>query len=157
MKKWLLYGVVLVAAVLLINDENGPGSDIAKLEPARILLVEDVPGGVAVRTDMGQLGLGEDLSSAVKDMEETASGQVFLDTAEYLLVSPGAVKWLPELAGILRSSCQLCLAEGVTDPETAAEYLAVHEPSYTLGDWKKGKDGLAVLYLIEERMYLAKP
>ena len=157
MKRWDIYGIAVLAAVLLMNSENRPGTDIGKLEPARVLLVEAVQDGVAVRTDMGQLGLGEDLPSAVRDMEQTASGQVFLDTAEFLLVGPGAAKWLPELTQILRPSCQLCLAEGVTDLEAAAEYLAVHEPSFTLGDWKKGEKGMAVLLLIEGRMYLAKP
>lgn len=157
MKRWFLYGAVIAAAVLLMKEENRPGTDIAKLEPARILLVEDVPGGVAIHTDVGQFGLGENLQLAVKDMEQTASGQVFLDTAEYLLIGPGAVEWLPELARLLRSSCQICLAEGVKDLTTAAEYLTTHDPSFTMGDWEKGKDGLAVLHLIEERMYLAKP
>ena len=89
-------------------------------------------------------------------MEMTAFGQVFLDTAEYLLISPEALRWLPELSELLRSSCQVCLADGVADLAAATEYLAVHEPGYTLGDWEKSETGLPVLYSIEERMYLAK-
>lgn len=157
MKRWLIYGMLVLAVVLLMNNENRLGTDIGKLEPARVLLVEDTLGGVAVRTDMGQFGLGEDLSAALRNMEQTASGQVFLDTAEFLLIGPGTAKWLPELTRILRPSCQLCLAEGVVDLEAAAEFLAIHKPSFTLGDWKKGRTGIGVLLIIEERMYLAKP
>lgn len=157
MKRWFLWGVVLVAAVVLMKDENRAGTDIAGLEPAQILWVENVAGGVAVATDAGQAGWGMDLARAVSDMEQTAAGQVFLDTAEYLLISPEARKWMPDLCRILRPSCQVCLADGVSDLTAVTEYLTGHEPDFTLGDWRKGETGLPVLYLIEERMYLAKP
>lgn len=127
------------------------------MEPVGLLLVEETRGGIGIRTDAGQCGWGVDLSGAIRDMEATAAGQVFLDTAENLLVSPEAARWLPELADRLHASCQLCLAEGVTDPGAATAYLAVHESEVTLGDWKKGSVVLPILYQIEERMYLAKP
>lgn len=157
MKRWLIYGAVFLAAILLMKEENRPGTDIAKLEPVRLLWAEEVGGGVCLETDMGQSGWGKDLESAVRDMEETASGQVFLDTAEYLVISPGVLKWMPELSQLLRSSCQVCLADGMKDLNEAAEYLAVHEPGFTLRDWQKGEAGMPAIYLLEERMYLAKP
>ena len=157
MKRWLLYGAALLTAVLLMKDENRQGTDVAKLEPAQILAVEESGGGLSVRTDMGHSGWGTDLESAIADMKMTASGQVFLDTAEYLLVSPGAMKWMPELSELLRSSCQVCLAGEVEELTAVAEFLSGHEPGYTLGDWRKGTVGIPVLYLLKERMYLAEP
>lgn len=157
MKRWLILGAVALAALLLVKDENRPGTDIAKLEPARVLLAEQVTDGVIISTDLGHSGFGPDLESTVRDMEATASGQVFLDTAEFLLISPGAAKWLPELARRLRSSCQVCIVDGTADLFAAAEYLQTHEPECRLGDWRKGEVVLPTLYFIEERMYLAKP
>lgn len=156
MKRWLIYGVIALAVVLLMKEENRPGTDVAKLEPARLMWVENVGGGVSLRTDMDHTGWGKNLEAAVQDMEMTAFGQVFLDTAEYLLISPDALRWLPELSELLRSSCQVCLADGVADLAAATEYLAAHKPDYALQDWRKGEKTLPVLYSIEERMYLAK-
>lgn len=157
MKRWILWSLVLLAVVLLMKEENRPGTDIAGLEPVRTLWVEAGSDGLRLAADGGLSGQGADLAAAVKDMEQTAYGQVFLDTAEYLLVSPAAVKWLPELMKILRPSCRVYLADKVTDLETVTEYLSAREPGVTLGDWRKGKTNLPVLYVIEERMYLAKP
>lgn len=157
MKRWLAYGAILLAVVLLVKDEDRPGMDVAKLEPARIISVEEKMGGVLLQTDMGHSGWGRDLNTAISDMESTAAGQVFLDTAEYLLVSPGAVRWMPELSEMLRRSCQICLVDNAPGLKMAAEYLSAHKPGYTLGDWQKGDADLPVLYYLEERMYLAKP
>ena len=157
MKRWLVCGAVLMAAVLLIKDENRPGVDIAKLEPAQIISVEEKLRGVVLRTDAGHSGWGRDLDGAISDMEASANGLVFLDTAEYLLVATGAEKWVPELTKILRSSCQICQADAGLDLKLAAEYLTAHPPGRTLGDWQKGNAELPMLYYLEERMYLAKP
>lgn len=157
MKRWLACGAVLLVAVLLMKNENGPGVNIAKLEPAQVISAESKAGGVLLRTDVGHFGWGKDLAAAIGDMEASASGLVFLDTAEYLLVCPGAEKWVPELSKILRSSCRICLADDETDLRMAAEYLSAHPPGYTLSDWRKGNTELPVLYYLEERMYLAKP
>ena len=156
MRRWLIYGAVLLA-MLLINGENRAGTDIGKLEPARVILVDAAPGAVSLYTDVGQYGSGRDLTGAVEDMKQTASGEVFLDTAEYLLLSPTSLGQLEELSRLLRLSCRVCVAAGVKDLEAAGEYLSIHKPDTTLGDWRKGARQLPVLYSEGERMRLAKP
>lgn len=155
MKRWLIGGVMIIALALL-NGENRTGTDIAELEPAQVLWVDEA-GAVEVRTDMGQMGRGRNLDEAVRDMEQTAAGRVFLETAEYLLVTPGGATRLDELCRLLRPSCKVCLINGNVDLEMAANYLAVHKPAVTLGDFQKGEWRLPILYIKEERMYLANP
>lgn len=157
MKRWLLCAPLLLAAALLATGENGAARDIGTLEPAQVLLVEESAGRVLVYTDVGHFGQGADLSAAVADMERTAAGYVFLDTAEYLLVDPSALAQMTELSRWLRPSCRMCATVGVKDLTAAGEYLSNHKPSVTLGDIRKGNRDLPILYMEGERMYLANP
>lgn len=155
MKRWLIYGLVL-AVVLLAAKEDHPGTDVARLDPVRILMLEESAGAVTVKTDLGHYGVGKTLAEAVEDMRQTASGEVFLDTAEFLLLSRGGAKWLPELSELLRPSCQVCLSLGITELEQAAEYLQFHKPGYSLRLYRKGEQNMPLLYQKEGKMYLAK-
>lgn len=156
MKRWVIYAAV-IAALLLASEKGSAGTDIAGLEPVQILRVETLAGNVALRTDTGQSGVGEDLDAATADLKETASGEIFLDTAEYLLVTPSALKWLPELAELLRPACRVCIDCGRTELEAVADYLSVHEPEVTLRQYRRSACPLPVLYQEGERMYLAEP
>lgn len=155
MKHWLICGAILAA--VLLSGEKAAGTDIGKLEPTRVLLIESQGGAVAVSTDAGHWGLGEDLTDAVDDMQHSASGVVFLDTVEYLLLSPSAVNRFEEVSALLRNSCQLCLVYGVEDLEAAGDYLAIHQPGITVGDCRKNTCVLPVLYMEGDRMKLAYP
>ena len=157
MRRWILVSIGIVAAMLLLRNESPAGVDVGVLEPAQVLMVDERYGSVTVRTDMGHFGSGSDLAGAISNMERMAAGKVFLDTTEYLVLSPSAWDRLPELAIFLRRSCKVCLAENVTDLGRVGEYLSVHEPSVALGDWKKGDKALPILMIKGERMYLANP
>lgn len=157
MRRWLIWCAAIGAAVLLMKAESPAGTDVGKLDPAQVLRVNETAGYVTIGTDMGQLGQGRELAEAVEDMKRTAAGQVFLDTAEYLLLTPSAEKRLPELARLLRPSCRICLIYGAMDLQAVADYLSAHEPELTLGDWKKNKSELPILIVKEERMYLENP
>ena len=155
MKRWGIYAAV-IAAALLVTKKGSAGTDIARREPVQVLGVETSAGNVVLRTDTGQYGTGESLAAAVADMKKTAGGEIFLDTAEYLLVTPSAQKWLSELTELLRPACQVCLDSGVTDLGAAADYLTIHEPGVTLRRYRQDACPLPVLYLKEGRMYLAE-
>ena len=154
MKRYLVYACVL-AAVMLMAKQDHPGSDVARLEPVGILRVTEKGGVVSIETDLGHYGTGETLDDAVTDMRQTASGEVFLDTAEFLLISKGGAKWLPELCGLLRPSCQVCLSLGDIELGQAAEYLKFHKPQYSLRLYRKGERNMPLLFEKEGRMHLA--
>ena len=157
MKRGLVCGVVLMATVLLMNYEGAPGIDIGKLEPSRVLMVVDQAGVVKISTDLGLRGGGKDMVAAMDDMKQGAEGTVFLDTTEYLLLTPQAVDQLDELDEFLRNSCQVCVVREVEELSAAGEYLAVHDPGVTMRDWNKGKCDLPILYMEGDRMKLAYP
>ena len=157
MRRWLIWCIALGTAVVLTKGENSARLDIAKLEPAQVLLVEEEAGRVIVTTDMGHLGRGRTLTEAVEDMKQTTAGQVFLDTAEYLLLAPSAERYLPELTQLLRPSCRVCMIYGAMELQTAADYLSVHETGLTLRDWKKNKSEFPKIIASKGRVYLANP
>lgn len=157
MRRWLIWCIALGTAVVLTKGENSARLDIAKLEPAQVLLVEERAGQLIVTTDMGHLGRGRALTEAVEDMRQTATGVVFLDTAEYLLLAPSAEKYVPELTQLLRPSCRICMIYGAMELKTAADYLSVHEPGLTFRDWKKNKSEFPKIIASKGRIYLANP
>ena len=154
--KWRATLCIALTALLLL-PKNTAGTDIAELEPVAVLRAGTDRGRLILETDTGQIGVGGNIKEAVDDMNETAGGKVFLETAGYLLVTPSAVKWLPELAEALRPSCCVCLDITGAELRTAAEYLSIHRPDLTLRVYRQGKELAQVLYLREGRMRLGKP
>lgn len=155
MKRWAILSIALAALILL--PKSNAGTDVAELEPVGTLRAGTDQGRLTLETDTGQYGEGGDLAEAVADMNETASGKVFLETASYLLVTPSAVRWLPELAEVLRPNCRVCLDISGEELQTAAEYLVIHRPELTLRLYRQGRGRPQLLYLREGRMYLGKP
>ena len=62
------------------------GTDAAKLLPARVLVIEERDGTVCVSSDNGAAGCGETLAAALQQMERSAGGVLFLDTAEQIVL-----------------------------------------------------------------------
>ena len=88
MKKILLY-ILLLGAALIIPVE---GTDVGKLLPVELVQLDKMGDTVVISTDAGATGTGETVKAAIRDMEKTAAGIVFLDTADYLLVTESAME-----------------------------------------------------------------
>ncbi len=129
-------------------------SDVAQLQPVELLYVSMTSEGVKVATETGDLGEGEDLNEAMHDLEKCAAGKVFLETAEYLLVTDGARGLLPELTSIMRPGCAVCVAPELVNLEEAAAYLNVHRPEVTLNDYRADQTDLPHLKQEEGRFKL---
>ncbi len=152
MKRWL--GYLLVIAVAAVLGSKGSGTDVGKLCPVQVLAVKGQGSVVTLQTDTGEQGTGRTVSQAVEAMRRTASGEIFLDTVDYLLLSEGAEKWLPELKDHLRPSCRLYHTYGKPDMETAGTYLEQHPSQVTLRLWLAGEWNLPKLIIREGRMEL---
>lgn len=150
MKRMLLFGMVFLAAVLLPFS----GTDVAKLQPVEVIRISKSEGEIRVETDTGGGGKGTDLASAFADLKETTAGEVFLETAEHLLISSNAQDLLPTLAEYLRPSCNIYIESGAADLAQTAKYLAAHESGVTLSDYRAGIRALPVLQTEEGRMQL---
>lgn len=155
MKRWLFYGAVLILIAFLPKVQTA-GTDVGQLEPVEVVRVSIVDGWVRMETDTGQQGRGENLESALLELKRTADREIFLDTADYLLLSTEALSQMPELMELLRPACQICLESGEADLETVARFLATHEPGLTLRDYRAERQTLPVLMVREERMKLVQ-
>ena len=100
MKKW---GIFLVMLTLLLLP--GQGKDAAELIPVEVVRVAIQDGQVQIETDTGQTGTGGNWAEAVEKLRAGTAGEIFLDTADVLLVGPGAGNILPQLEGDIRPGC----------------------------------------------------
>ena len=151
MKRWILYAVVL-AALLAIPVEP---LDVGKLHPVQVVFAYKEEDWVVIQTDTGDVGIGETALQALKNMEETTSGVIYLDTAEYLLVTRDADDAIAELRAVLKPKTQICYAEPEIDTKEAGEFLASHEGLPKLKEWKTGQD-LPVLTTFRKRLTFLK-
>lgn len=145
---WIYFGVLL--ALMLLPA----GTDAAKLAPAQLVYVQTNGSEITVRTDLGNMGSGRDLSEAFKDLEDTTPGKVFLDTADYLLVDETSVRYLQELGGWLKGDCLVCLGKEIKDLPGAADYLDAHPPRQKLKDCRGDEVILPHLTEMDERFCL---
>lgn len=153
MKRWLWY-LVAVAAVALLSGKPSAGQDIGKLQPVQTVYLTASDEMVLLQTDTGDWGSGETLADAVQDMKMSAVGEVFLETADYLLVSPQCVGMIPTVMEHLHPSCSVCVAEGKPDLEQVGAFLEHHAPRMTLTRYRAGERGLQTLITQEGRMEL---
>lgn len=130
MKKWIGLLLVLTAAGLFSRLPH-PARDIAKLEPVQTLYLYMEGDRLYLEADTGAAGSGDGLTEAAEDMKANAAAEIFLETAEYLILSP-EVQVTEDFLSILHPSCRVCIARERPDLSKAAEYLSVHTPNVTL-------------------------
>lgn len=115
----------IAAAVLcLCLFAAAPKTDLGSLQPVQLVQVTSSGPMVHLRTDTGLYGEGVDFGAALGDMYRTAPGQVFLETADFLLVTPVTVKVLPELRQVLRPGTEVALISCLVDGTEAAQFLS---------------------------------
>lgn len=128
MKKILLY-ILLLGAALILPVE---GTDVGKLLPVELVQLDKMGDTVVISTDAGATGTGETVKAAIRDMEKTAAGIVFLDTADYLLVTESAMEEVESIKEHLKPSVRVCIQHVEMNLKDAAAYLSVHRPEHRL-------------------------
>ena len=119
----LLY-IVILALLFLAPLER---LDIAHLEPVQTLAVRVNGNTVELETDTGNSGQGRTVAQAVKELEENTSGVIYLDTAQYLLLTESALSVTEELADYLRPGIRVCMWDGEGNVAGAAQYLEIRK------------------------------
>ncbi len=151
MKRILLW-VAALGAVIFFARVEPSGQNISTLQPVQVLVVS-ADGEIHLQTDTGDEGSGDSMAAALDKMRANATGEVFLDTTDYLLISDAVV--LEEIKLYLRPSCRVCLLEGEPDLEKLGEYLKHHDPGVSLKDCAAEQVDLPILRIEEGRMELA--
>ena len=125
--KWILYVGLLLVVILLPVE----ATDVGKLIPVEVVAVSEDRGIIIIEADTGDIGQGSSITAAIDNMEDTAAGIIYLDTAEYLILEEGipAEAMRPHLKGSVR----VCAGEGVT-LDGIAEYLSIHKPKRRLDE-----------------------
>ena len=132
MKRILIYCLLLIAVVLIPVERL----DVGKLEPVQAVWVYRQNENIVLETDTEDKGKGETVVAALKDLEEHCLGIIYLDTAQFLLVSEDLQEQIPELGQHLKGSVRLCVWDGKGSVEDAAEYMAAHEIGCKLRKWE---------------------
>ena len=132
MRKGLIYGILLAAAILIPNNHV----ELAKMRPVETVSIRYREDLVIIETDTEDVGTGTNLENAVKDLQETTAGKIYLDTAQYLIVEEDAKEQIGKLNGILKPGVRVCAGKGEIDMQAVAEYLGSHTPELKLKNWK---------------------
>jgi hypothetical protein len=136
MKKTVLW-FLAIAIVSAAGFLPFKGTDVSKLQPVEVLVLQYKEGLYTISGEDGLIGYGEDVLSALEDLKATASGEVFLETANYLLISEDCLACIEELSDFLRPACQLYQLEGEGVLASIAKYLENHPSDITLLSYKQ--------------------
>ena len=125
---------MVAAAVLCSGMLPFSRQDVAQLVPIEALVISLDRDRIIL--DGGKCkGSGTTWEKAWEDFYNAAEGTVFLGTTEYVVLSGGAVKFLPKVAQRtdLRPAAGVCTGLGGSPKaEDAAKYLSAHEIGVTL-------------------------
>ena len=130
MKKWLVFAAA-VTAVAILSRRPHPARDVARLEPVQAVYIYQKNGTLCIETDTGAAGSGNTLAEAAADLKASASGEIFLDTAQFLLIDP-EVTITTDFHTLLRPTCGVTFTTAPPDLQAAADYLTIHQPFVTL-------------------------
>ena len=119
MKNWI-YMFLLAATAIFLPTR---GTDVGELLPVELITVTREDGVVVVAADTGDAGRGDTIAEAMKDLRGGASGEVFLETADYLLLSEDFWGSQESLSGWFRPGTLVYAVKEQVDAEKAAEYL----------------------------------
>lgn len=151
MRKWWIMVLALLALPVLPSS----GTELGELHPVSILLVQTQGKTVQLLTDTQDFGEGETLDAALKNLEDTTPGHLFLDTVEYLILTEQTQYLIPQLQQLLRPGVAVCAAENDLNLEGLPEYLKTHGPETVLRDADE-RTLLQKLTCSEERFFLGK-
>ena len=147
--------IVILLALLVFTALPSSGTELGELHPVSLLVIRTQGKKLQLLTDTMDMGEGETLDAALRNLEDTTSGHLFLDTVENLILTEETQFLIPQLRQILRPGVAVCATKSELNPETASEYLNSHIPRYKLSDVDEYTP-LQMLNYSEERYILEK-
>lgn len=143
MRKSIIYAALLAAALVVPVH----GEDVGKLLPVELVHVYREGEAFVIATDTETSGTGGTIEAALENLKETTAGIVFLDTADYLLLSEDAACYVHTMKNWLKPTVRVCSAEADMDLKEASVYLSIHKPQVSL---KGSGDGAGLQKLLIE-------
>ena len=133
MKRMIAYCLIL-AATLLVPVQR---QDIAALEPVQAVYLHWDGDHLVMQTDTLDQGIGQTVQEALSDMQNKSSGIIYLDTAQFLLVTEETVSCVKEIRPMLKESVKVCLWAGEGDLKEGAKYMQSHKIGCKLATWQE--------------------
>jgi hypothetical protein len=135
MRRCIIYAAIM-AVVLAIPLER---TDVADLHPVQTVALYKTRGGYRIETDTEDFGVGVSVDAAFKDLIDTTPGVIYLDTADYLLVSEEAKPGVEQMRQYLKNGVRICQTVGQGDLKAVTQYLSVQRGLQPLNKWKSGQ------------------
>ena len=131
MKRILLYCILLVIALLIPIKRI----DISDLEPIQVVRMDRQNENIVLQTDTGDAGIGENAQKALESLKENSAGIIYLDTAEFLIVTENASQYIGSIKSYLKDSVRVCRWEGEGELDTVGKYMKAHKIGVKLKKW----------------------
>lgn len=131
MKRIILYGLIL-GALFFAPVES---AEVAKLEPVQAVWMYTEGDSIVLETDTQDKGSGATVEEALADMKQKSAGIIYLDTAEYVLVT-AAEQEIPTLEPYIKGSARLCQWDGNGELDEAVKYMDAHRLGTKVRRWK---------------------
>lgn len=130
----LLVLFLVVAAFIYFPDAS---TDLDSLLPVETLCVQRSHGQLVI-TGESVCGKGKTWDAAMEDLQRTAAGTVFLETAERIIVEEGAATYLSDILQDerLRPAAQIYLLRGDIG-DALTDFATAHESSATIANCQK--------------------
>ena len=129
--------ILYILILLLMLSAPVTALDVAKLQPVQTVAVSMRDDQISVETDTGSVGIGTDLNDALLNLEKVTPGVIYLDTAEYLLLTQDTSQYANDFLRYLHPSVRVSFWDGEGSVEDAAKYLAVRRDLPKLRYWEK--------------------
>ena len=110
--------------------------DVADLLPIEAVAMYIDNGLVVLETDTKHLGKGETVAKALEDLKHKTSAIVYLDTAEFLIVSKDAEDHILDLKQYLKPKVGVFVGDGKERVKDMAKYLDIHGNTTMLKHWE---------------------
>ncbi len=138
MGKDYLCGLLAVLALGLLSRLPHPARDISKLDPVQTIALSMEQGQLRIETDTGDVGLGADLPAAAEAMKQNADREIYLETAEFLVLTPD-VPVTEDFFALLRPSAKVSYMAQTPELSELTPYLEQHPPRLTLNRLRAGE------------------
>ena len=103
--------MIMLLALLAFAALPTSGTELGELHPVSLLMVQTQGKTIQLLTDTQDRGSGETLDGALKNLEDTTPGHLFLDTVEYLILTEQTQYLIPQLKRLLRPGVAFCRGE----------------------------------------------
>ena len=132
--KQIVWVALLAGALSMTGLLPFESRDVASLVPVETLTV-DVRESQVVLNGGEYQGYGTDWETALADLHAGGEGNVFLGTAEQVVLSQSATSLLPDIirSQELRPAAVVCVCQGIPPkPEDVTKYLSAHDAGITI-------------------------